>query len=227
MAQGTTTNTVTDRILMRLKTRGEASAANLGQCLGVTSEAVRQQLVKLAAEGLVEQRSSAQGRGRPVQLWRLTREGNQRFPDTHAELTVKLLETIRSTLGAPAMDLLIGAREQETRALYEAAVAGLATIEERLERLVSIRTQEGYMAEWRAAEDGNGWLFIENHCPICAAATACQGFCRAELELFRAVLGPEVAIERTEHIIAGGLRCSYHVTPVDRQSLGTQLLEVP
>lgn len=213
MANGTTTNTVTDRILMRLKTRGEACAADLGQCMGVTSEAVRQQLVKLAAEGLVEQRSIAQGRGRPVQLWRLTREGNQRFPDTHAELTVKLLETIRSTLGAPAMDLLIRTREEETCALYEAAVAGLATTEERLERLASIRTQEGYMAEWRANDDGNGWLLIENHCPICAAATACQNFCRAELDLFRKILGPEVVVERTEHIIGGGLRCTYLVTP--------------
>lgn len=222
MAQGTTTSTVCDRILMHLKTRGEASAADLGQRLGVTSEAVRQQLVKLAADGLVEQRSSAQGRGRPVQLWRLTREGNQRFPDTHAELTVKLLETIRCTLGAPAMDLLIGAREQETRALYEAAVAGLASVEERLERLASLRTQEGYMAEWRAADDRTGWLFIENHCPICAAATACQGFCRAELELFRAILGPEVTIERTEHIVSGGLRCTYEVRPVDRPPPGTR-----
>jgi predicted ArsR family transcriptional regulator len=58
----------------------------------------------------------------------------------------------------------------------------------------------------------SAFLFIENHCPICAAATACQGFCATELDLFRAVLGPDVAVERSEHIVSGGRRCAYLVT---------------
>jgi predicted ArsR family transcriptional regulator len=54
-----------------------------------------------------------------------------------------------------------------------------------------------------------GFVFIENHCPICAAATACQGFCTTELELFRSVLGPGVSVERGEHIVSGDRRCAY------------------
>ena len=68
------------------------------------------------------------------------------------------------------------------------------------------------MAEWRA--DAGGFLLLENHCPICAAATACQGFCRAELAVFRAVLGPDVTVDRTEHIPAGARRCAYRIDPV-------------
>ncbi|MES2724598.1 MAG: MarR family transcriptional regulator, partial [Pseudomonadota bacterium] len=56
-----------------------------------------------------------------------------------------------------------------------------------------------------------GFLLVENHCPICAAAAACQGFCRAELMVFRAVLGPGVHIERTDHILAGARRCAYRI----------------
>jgi predicted ArsR family transcriptional regulator len=66
------------------------------------------------------------------------------------------------------------------------------------------------MAEWLA--DGDGYLLLENHCPICAAATVCQGFCRSELDLFRALLGPGVAVERMEHVVAGARRCAYRVT---------------
>ena len=66
------------------------------------------------------------------------------------------------------------------------------------------------MAEWREQEDGS-LLLLENHCPICAAATACQGFCRAELEVFRAVLGPDALVTRQEHIVSGGRRCSYAI----------------
>ena len=67
------------------------------------------------------------------------------------------------------------------------------------------------MAE--VAREGDGFLFIERHCPICAAANACQGFCSTELDLFRAVLGAGVAVERMEHIIAGDRRCVYSVNP--------------
>ena len=33
------------------------------------------------------------------------------------------------------------------------------------------------MAEVEPQDDGS-LLLIENHCPICAAATSCQSFCR-------------------------------------------------
>ena len=68
-------------------------------------------------------------------------------------------------------------------------------------------------------ELGSGsWLLIENHCPICAAATACQGFCRSELEVFQQLLRGEATIERINHIIAGARRCAYRVsrTPLQR-----------
>ena len=57
----------------------------------------------------------------------------------------------------------------------------------------------------------DGFLFIENHCPICAAATACQGFCSTELDLFRTVLGRNVIVERIEHILSGERRCAYRI----------------
>jgi predicted ArsR family transcriptional regulator len=66
------------------------------------------------------------------------------------------------------------------------------------------------MAEWRTDDDGS-LLLVENHCPICAAAATCQGFCRSELEVFQDVLGPSVAIERIEHILAGARRCAYRI----------------
>ncbi|WP_448681602.1 hypothetical protein [Pseudomonas nicosulfuronedens] len=69
------------------------------------------------------------------------------------------------------------------------------------------------MAEWLPAPDGQGWLFLENHCPICAAATVCQGFCRSELDIFRALLGPDFTIEREDHILNGARRCSYRILP--------------
>ena len=198
-----------DRILTLLKTRGPQRADNIGQALGITGEAARQQLVKLAADELVEASSQVHGVGRPIQIWRLTTAGNTRFPDAHAKLTVQLIDTIRSELGEDALERLIAVREEKTRASYAAELSDILDLKERVARLADIRSRDGYMAEWRVEADG--FVLIENHCPICAAATVCPGLCRTELELFGEVLGDDVQISRVEHIVAGARRCVYRI----------------
>jgi predicted ArsR family transcriptional regulator len=122
---------------------------------------------------------------------------------------VQLIGAIRSAFGESALDRIIRGRESEIRRGYRAALADAPTLAARVARLAELRAREGYMAEWR--RDGDGFLLVENHCPICAAASACQGFCRSELEIFRAALGPDAAVERVEHILAGARRCAYRI----------------
>ena len=200
-----------DRILSTLKTRGALGIPDIAKVLKVTVEAVRQQMVKLEADGLVDAQSRPGGRGRPTQIWRLTGEGHKRFPDTHAEMTVQMISAVIRVFGNTGMDQLIAAREDTMRANYAEALRGARSLQTRLERLAGIRSREGYMAEFRP--EGDGFLFIENHCPICTAAQACTGFCRSELQLFDAVLGPDVSVSRVEHVLAGARRCAYQVSP--------------
>lgn len=198
------------RVLMQLKMHGSLSAAALGKALGTSGEAARQQLARLAEEGLVEAQSLVAGVGRPTQLWSLTPLAQAQFPDTHAALTVQLLDIIQNRLGDAALDAIISAREADTRAQYEAAMTPGAGLRDKVATLADLRSREGYMAAWSEQPDGS-LLLVENHCPICAAASACQGFCRAEIDVFRAVLGPEAEIERHDHIVNGGRRCSYTI----------------
>lgn len=197
-----------DRILMLLKTRGQQSAADLGLVLQTTAEAVRQQLVKLASDDLVEPITEARKVGRPQQFWQLTAAGHARFPDSHAELTTRLIDAIRTVLGEESLELVINQREKEMLELYGQELAGVGAFEQKLDKLAELRSREGYMCEWQ--REGNDYLLIENHCPICAAAATCQGFCRTELSLFKQVLETE-NIVRLEHIIKGGRRCVYKI----------------
>ncbi len=193
--------------------------SELAEALAITAEAARQQLNRLTREGLVAaQPESVTGDtvagdtirvGRPSQRWRLTPAAEARFPDAHAELTVRLIEAVRAELGEEALDRLVMAHERRARAAYLTELAGAQSPMEKIARLAALRTREGYMAEW---DDLDGvWLLTENHCPICAAAQACQGFCRAELDLFREVLGPELEVTRTDHIATGARRCAYRI----------------
>jgi len=206
-------DTTTDRILFRLKTRGPQAIAELGAEFGVTSEAVRQLLVKAEADGLVTYEDRREGRGRPKRLWRLTEAGHARFPDRHAELTVGLLDAVREEFGEGGLDRLIARREAAQRETYLKAMARIRSVEGRVRVLAELRDREGYMAEWRR-EDGGEYVLIENHCPICAAAAKCQNLCRSELAIFRDVLGEDAAVERTDHVLAGARRCAYRVTPI-------------
>jgi len=202
-----------DRILFRLKTGGPQTAVEIAGALGMTPTGARQHLADLAAEGLIDGEATAATRGRPSQTWRLSQKGHARFPDRHAELTLDLIRSTEAVFGAAGLDRLIRHREKASRTAYRAAVPREARVEERLDALAAQRSAEGYMAAWSRQDDGS-FLFIEDHCPICAAASICQGFCRSELQIFRAVLGPDVIVERTEHVLAGARRCAYRVTSV-------------
>ena len=80
----------------------------------------------------------------------------------------------------------------------------------RVRGLAEVRTAEGYMAE--ARPDGDDMLLVEHHCPVCEAASSCQGLCAGELALFRSVLGDDVTVERESHILRGDGRCAYRVS---------------
>ncbi|HTN60143.1 MAG TPA: metalloregulator ArsR/SmtB family transcription factor [Devosia sp.] len=199
-----------ERILLTLKMHGARSAAQLGEMLGTTGEAARQQLVKLAKDGLVASTGEPGAVGRPLLMWQLTPAAASRFPDTHAALTVQLLDIVRSTLGEGAIDAIVGAREVQTLKAYSAATEHQVSLRDKVAALAEVRAAEGYMAQWHEEPDGT-LVLVENHCPICAAATICQGFCRSELDVFQAVLGAQV--RRTEHMLAGARRCAYAITP--------------
>ncbi|WP_044552365.1 helix-turn-helix transcriptional regulator [Azospirillum lipoferum] len=213
---GWSPRTVTDKLLTVLKTQGPQTTADLGQALGTTAENMRQQLSRLAAEGLVEARARPRGVGRPAQLWQLTAAGHARFPDSHADLAAQLIRSIAERLGQEALDSVIAARRADTEANYLAELKDVVQVRDRVARLAAIRSREGYMADWWEEADGS-LLLVENHCPICAAAGADQGFCRSELAVFQQVVGSDAPVCRVEHILADARRCAYRIGPVAGQ----------
>lgn len=205
------TSSARDRVLFHLKTRGPQTAADLARRLEVTPMAVRQHLAALAAEGLVASADERRKVGRPARLWSLAAAAARRFPDAHADLTVEMLKALRSTFGEDGLDRIVTERGRQQREAYAARMPpSQAGIEEKVAALAGIRDGEGYMAEW--TRDGDGaWMLVENHCPVCAAATACQGFCRDELAMFRALLSDDVTVTRSEHLLSGARRCAYRI----------------
>jgi len=201
----------TNRMLYSLKVAGAQTASALGDKLGVTAVAVRQMLGRLHEDSLVAFEDRRESVGRPKRFWHLTDAGNAQFPDNHAGLTADLLASVSAVFGDAGLDQLISHREKTTLTQYRMALEPITSMEQKVQHLAEIRSAEGYMADV-SREAGGDLILIENHCPICVAAKACQKLCRSELEVFQAVLGPDVEVERIEHILKGARRCAYRIT---------------
>ena len=201
-------------ILRLLKQQGPSDSATLAVQLEISAMAVRQHLYALQTQRLVTYEEEQRPIGRPAKMWRLTPAAAPHFPDAHAGLTVNLLNAVEQTFGAEGIQCLMTRCAKQQIADYRSRMPARASLRGRLEALISIRNEEGFMAEVQRQPDGS-FLLIENHCPISAAAHVCPKLCDAEMEVFRAILGEGVTIERAEHMVAGARRCVYRIRTVE------------
>ena len=214
MADGRESQATTGRAAVRdlLKREGPISADSAAEMLGITAMAVRQHLYGLEAQGEATHVEEARPRGRPVKLWRATRAADSHFADSHSALASDLILQVKKAFGEEGLDRLLKLRNADLEKNYRARTDKAQSLKAKLEALAKIRSAEGYMAEVMRDPESGQWLFVENHCPICAAARLCTGLCREELALFHRVLGKDIKVERLSHILAGAGRCAYRVT---------------
>ena len=215
------------RIVDRLKRVESATVPELAAGFDLTDTAVRQHLETLEENGLVERAPSPPpvGRGRPPVRWQLTAIAAELFPDRHADLTVELIGSIRAALGDEGLERVLEARGQAQLTTYRQALPDptVTSVPVRVRRLAEVRSAEGYLAEVRPDDDGS-LVLVEHHCPVCDAASVCQGLCRTELELFQAALGDDVTVERVQHLLSGDQRCAYRITASSSPSQTTERL---
>lgn len=199
-----------DLILKTIKKDGAVTAKQLAEQLSMTTMGARQHLQSLQKDGFLSFEDFKVKVGRPTRHWSLTQKGHAQFADRHSELTIQVIEAVENLFGAEGLQKVADEREAKTLAYYQAELHNCIDVAAKLSKLVELRMQEGYMAELEQTEQG--YLLIENHCPICKAATRCPSLCQSELNVFKSLLGDEVSIERSEHIVEGQRRCVYLIT---------------
>ncbi len=73
-----------------------------------------------------------------------------------------------------------------------------------------ILSEQGFMAEVEAGEDGVPWLRL-CHCPLKEMVAVSRLPCRAEIGFIEELLGR--SLERTEYMPDGDHSCSYRAAP--------------
>ncbi len=211
---------------------GEATASQLAGSLGVSVQAMRRHLRSLEDDGLVEASPSHEGPGRPSNRWRLTDQGQGRFPDGSENFALGLLHTLTESLPADTLELVLRQQAEEKAADYRRLI-GSGPLGQRIEQLVELRRKEGYVAECRrddeAAEDGEGpaWVISEFHCSVMRIAEQYPVVCDQELRLIRHTF-PDCAVERVHWRLEGGHSCGFRIAPVTGSPVtGNPLTENP
>lgn len=200
-----------DRILHTIKRQGAVTAKQLAQEFGITTMGARQHLQSLEDDGILAFHDVKVKVGRPTRHWSLTQQGHSQFSDRHGELIIQVIDAVENLFGKEGLAKVAAEREQSTLKQYRQALINCDDLLSKLEALTQLREDEGYMAELH--DEGDHYVLIENHCPICKAATRCPSLCQSELNVFTELLKDDCNISRSEHIIAGERRCTYTVIP--------------
>jgi len=202
------TRTAALALLLR---KGEATAAELADSLAVSVQVMRRHLRSLEEDGLVQACPAAEGPGRPSNRWHLTGKGQGQFPDGSEYFALSLLESMAGSLPPELVQNLLEHQALQKACNYRDLV-GKGTLQERLERLVDLRRDEGYVAECRA--DGDGWVMSEFHCSVMRIAEQFPCVCDQELQLIRHTF-PDCQVERVQWRFEQGHSCGFRLVPSD------------
>src|SRR5262245_50133125 len=83
-------------LLDLLRSRGAMSVSELMAAMDVTATAVRQRLVRLMGQGLVEREAVKAARGRPGHRYRLSDKGRRQAGSNFGDLTLALWQEVRA-----------------------------------------------------------------------------------------------------------------------------------
>jgi predicted ArsR family transcriptional regulator len=169
----------------------------LSHALDITPMAVRQHLLVLERDGLVQRSSRRRPVGRPESIYALTAAARSHYPDHHDSLACELLESVRDRLGAAGLDGMLSDLLQRRLERGRERVQG-KTPAARLAQLTALQDEAGFMA---TCDPVRGEI-VQRHCTVCSAAEEFPALCALEQRLFEGLLGAPV--ERVEHVLQGG-----------------------
>ena len=199
-----------DEVARLLLEQGPATAAALGERLGISPTAVRRHLDALVADGLATDREqrplggAQRGRGRPAREFLLTEAGRAGFPHAYDDLAAAALRFLAETGGEQAVAAFA---ERRVGIVEERHGSAVRAAPDRIVALAGALTSEGYAAS--AHQMGAGEQLCQHHCPVAHVAAEFPQLCEAETKAFERLLGTHV--QRLATIARGDAVCTTHI----------------
>ena len=199
-------NSTRNRVLRSLLLNQKRTVNELAESVDINPISVRHHVNKLEAEGLILSEEERHGVGRPRLVFSLTPKGMEQFPQRYLQLTLRLLEQLKSTLpdkvlGKIFKEVAEGIAEDLT---HDINLDDL-NLKERLELLQEVLTSEGFMVNLQE-DDGNIYI-VEASCPYHHVGEDFPEICVVDQELIAHFAS--TTPKRVECILDCDKQCKY------------------
>jgi predicted ArsR family transcriptional regulator len=194
------------KIVSALRRRHAASAVDLAAEFGLSTNAVRQQLLALERDGYVAERAVRRGRTKPTLEYSLTAGAEELFPQQYDRMLNAVLREVRETLGPEALSTVIDGIGKRAAARVRERVSAPDTKGRALE-VVSYLREQGVEAE--VIQIGGSVELREHNCPYAKTVSEHPEVCSIIHTVLRETVSPESA--QVESLATGGDACRFEI----------------
>jgi DeoR family transcriptional regulator, suf operon transcriptional repressor len=196
-------------ILVLLKQRPDLSLSDIAAARRTSKVAALHHLAALENDGFVERSYEHRSVGRPSVHFRLSRKSSGIFPEAYTQMSLTAMEFIERHLGRDAVVNMLQERAHELAERNRRRIAA-TDLKQRVEALVRLRSEGGYMAELGGTK-GQTTEMREHNCPILAIAGRYPEACEVERRMFESML--KARVETSHRVVAGDPVCRFLVRP--------------
>ncbi len=191
-------------ILDLLRKVGPLGVVELAGAMKVTSTAVRQRLVRLMSQGLVDRQLSRPTRGRPSHRYELTEKGRRQTGANFADLALALWKEVRGIEDPEVRRGLLQRIAKTMASMYSGRITGTTTAERM--RDVS-RVFADRDVPFEVDESGSLPVLTAQACPYPELAEQDRGICALEKMLFAELVGSGLRL--TDCRLDGDASCRF------------------
>ncbi len=200
--------TTKGKIVTELRRRHSATAVDLAESFGISTNAVRQQLLTLERDGYVVEKSVRRGPTKPTLEYSLAPAADALFPQRYDKMLNAVLTEVRESFGASALETVLGKLGDRAAAKYRAKLTA-TDVKGRTYQLAALLRENGVEADVVEGADG-GIELREHHCPYGQTVGEHPEMCSIIHTVLTETVSP--LARQVESIATGGYACRFEIS---------------
>lgn len=197
--------TTREVILHGIKSAPNSTVEDLAELANVSPVTVRHHLNALLAKGTIEASTIRRKVGRPYYVYTISEKGQELFPKRYVRLTSRLLDEMKDRLPRDVIDDIFDGVVNNVLDEHRGEFERLP-LEERLDYLVDLLADEGFLSTWEKTAEGN-YELVEYSCPFLSIGSAHAEVCNFDHKLMHGIL--ELPVHQDSCMLQGADCCRF------------------
>jgi predicted ArsR family transcriptional regulator len=199
--------TTRGKIVTALRRRHSASAVDLAEEFGLSTNAVRQQLLTLERDGYVVERSVRRGPTKPTLEYSLASAAEALFPQRYDKMLNAVLHEVKASFGEDGLETVLAKLGERAAEKYRSRLSA-PDVKGRVYELAALLRENGVEAD--VVESPSGSLELREHnCPYGQTVGEHPEVCSIIHTVLSDTVSPKA--RQIESIATGGDACRFEI----------------